>query len=109
MYLNPPLRIYQAEERKQENGLRKLKKNYYTAWLVGNTRDETLILEGLEMVRGRSWSYWFWKLANDLSKPPREKLMRCSRHNWVLKVKDERIHKETYKCSGCGQVRVKYN
>lgn len=59
--------------------------------------------------RGRSWSYWFWKLCNDLAKPPGEKQMRCAHHNWVLKGDDERINKKIYRCSDCGQVRTKYN
>ena len=60
----------------------------------------------LSKPRGKSWSYWFWKLADDLGNP--HKKMKCTRHNWVLKYRDERIGQEYYKCTGCGKVRTKF-
>lgn len=60
---------------------------------------------GLKKPRGKSWSYWFWKLCDDLAP---QKRMVCRRHNWFLKGEDAKINKKIYKCSGCGQVRAKY-
>lgn len=61
----------------------------------------------LKKPRGKSWSYWFWKLCDDLAYGP--KRMKCRRHNFVLKGEDKRINKQIYQCSGCGEVRAKYN